>query len=442
MYVSNIIVTATLLWLAIPGRGQEPVQRYLSVKELVTLAEKNSIAVRISQTEATATSRAADLVKLNQTPSLSAGFSYGYISNADTWTPSFSKHEERSIPHTTTLLNLDASWLLYGGGRIRHQFAAAENRAAAANMSAADQKNEVIAKALTNYLEILRLHNEQVIYQQNLVLAGNRLRQVKHMKEQGLVTPNDVLRTELSISELTLMISRSHHMVEALNYELTVMLGLEDTAIIPDSTLWQQANINLQEDDLLATAYSLHPGLKAAGYRSRVAKSDLAVARTEKRPEVSLYAFNNLQRPFMVSLPPTDIYFNIWQAGIRIRYNITSLLKAGHSIAVGKLQLEKQQQTELLLRQNIGIAIKYAFIRYQESKDEQNILKKDLQLAAENYRIVERKYMQQLTLITEMTDAANARIAAEVRLQNGKIRILQQYYSLLREAGMLDAQIL
>jgi outer membrane protein len=442
MYVLNVIIITSLLLLpAMPGSSQEPPGRRMSVDELISLAEKNSIVIHLSQTEAKMAGEAADLAKSNRIPSITTGFSYGYISNADTWTPSFSKHEERPIPHNATQFNLDASWLMYAGGRIGNQYTAAENRVAAANMATEDSKNEIVAKALSNYLEILRLQNEQLIYQQNLALAENRLRQVTHLKEQGLITSNDVLQTALSISALTLQIRRAHNMSNALNYELSVMLGLEDTPIIPDSTVWQQANLALKEDELMSIAFREHPRLKAAGYRTLVASAELGVARAEKRPEISLYAFNNLQRPFMVSLPPTDIYFNVWQAGIRVRYNITGSFRARHSIAAGKSALLRQQQATQLLRQNMSIAVRYAFIRYQESIDEQTILNKDLQLAAENYRIVERRYMQQLALITEMTDAANARIAAAIRLANGKVRILQQYYSLLREAGMPGAQI-
>ena len=58
-------------------------------------------------------------------------------------------------------------------------------------------------------------------------------------------------------------------------------------------------------------------------------------------------------------------------------------------------------------------------------------------LANENYEIVQAKYMNQLAIMAEMTDASNAKLNAELQFVNAIINAQFQYYSLLKSTGTL-----
>lgn len=60
-----------------------------------------------------------------------------------------------------------------------------------------------------------------------------------------------------------------------------------------------------------------------------------------------------------------------------------------------------------------------------------------IRLAEENYKIIEKKYLNQLALITEMLDASNSKLEAELQYVNSEINILQAYYNVLKTVGTL-----
>ena len=66
-----------------------------------------------------------------------------------------------------------------------------------------------------------------------------------------------------------------------------------------------------------------------------------------------------------------------------------------------------------------------------------NTLKVNKDLTAENYRIMESKYNNQLAILLDLIDASNAKLDAELQFANSEINIVFAYYKLLKEAGTL-----
>jgi outer membrane protein TolC len=62
---------------------------------------------------------------------------------------------------------------------------------------------------------------------------------------------------------------------------------------------------------------------------------------------------------------------------------------------------------------------------------------KNVELATENYQIVENRYNNQLALLTDMLDASTAKLDAEVRLVNARVNIIYYYYLLKQNSGTL-----
>ena len=62
---------------------------------------------------------------------------------------------------------------------------------------------------------------------------------------------------------------------------------------------------------------------------------------------------------------------------------------------------------------------------------------KSVQLAHENYNIVRQRYLNGLSLITDMLDAGNTQLDTELQLANDRINIIYQYLLLKKIIGTL-----
>ena len=101
------------------------------------------------------------------------------------------------------------------------------------------------------------------------------------------------------------------------------------------------------------------------------------------------------------------------------------------------MQKHQAQDALTLVKQNIDMSVNAAYIKYEESIQQVDILDEAKKLAEENYKITEAKYLNQLAVQTEMIDAQNQKLQSELDYTNGEINVLYQYYNLLKTTGSL-----
>jgi outer membrane protein len=204
---------------------------------------------------------------------------------------------------------------------------------------------------------------------------------------------------------------------------------------VPDSTLlnYQIADKNLAS--FIEQGYQENHELKIAAAENRIAETNIKILGSDRYPQISLYSGSSVQRPFLYNIPAIDIYYNIWQAGISVSYNISNLYQSPRKIRAGKIALDQSLQREILQKQNMEVNIGSQYIRYSEAKDELQTYRTDLRSAEENYRIVEKKYFNQLALLTDLIDATSTKIEAETRVTNAEINTVYAWFQLQKAIG-------
>ena len=123
--------------------------------------------------------------------------------------------------------------------------------------------------------------------------------------------------------------------------------------------------------------------------------------------------------------------------GIGVKFNIASVYKSGKKVRLAKLSTQKSIENEQLLQDNIQTAVKAAHIRFAESFTTYDTRLKSLELADQNYEMIRYRYLNDLALITDMLDASNSKLNAELQVANARIDILYHYYQLKKAAGIL-----
>lgn len=79
------------------------------------------------------------------------------------------------------------------------------------------------------------------------------------------------------------------------------------------------------------------------------------------------------------------------------------------------------------LQENLNNSIHAAYIQLDESFTELETNLKTLELANLNYEVTYNRYENELALLTDMLDASNTKLFAELELVNAKINIIYNY---------------
>ena len=179
------------------------------------------------------------------------------------------------------------------------------------------------------------------------------------MQHQGMVTQNDVVRTQLIVSGFQLALRRTNDEISIHNQQLNVVTGVSDSImLVPDSSILSK---NLPGDNLsyfLNIAHSENHDLKIAVLDVQISESEIGVAKADRLPQLKLYAGSALQRPFIYSIPAVDINYNVWQTGISLHYNLSSTYQTRRKIRSGQIRLEQSRDQEILERQNLDVLVK------------------------------------------------------------------------------------
>ncbi|MDB4926747.1 TolC family protein [Mucilaginibacter sp.] len=435
--ITQLLIAAVFLYNG-SCMAQGDTSKVITLKQAFDLALKNSIQLKITKRSSELAKQRIEIVKLGELPNLSSSLNYGYVSNSEIWTPSFSEHQTAHIPHNLTQLSVVASESIFKGGEVKTNLQKATLENQIANLS--EDKDFVDIKFLVaaRYLDIYRLINQRQVFINNTNLSKERYKNILIMKKQGMVTNNDVLRTKITISDLELATRKADNSIAILNQQLNIVLGLDSSyRLRPDTALLKAKLESRDIHTILAEAYHENQDLKIASTGVKVAETNLKLLGTDRYPEISLFAVNNFQRPYTNTIPALDIYYNVYQAGISIKYNISSVYQSPRKRASGKIQLQQSIEKEILQKQNMEVAVNTAYIKYKEAQDELATFQRDLTSAEENYRIVEKKYFNQLALLTDMIDATNTKLEAELNVSNAAINVIFTNYQILKSTGTL-----
>ena len=408
----------------------------LNLNQAIELGMKNHQQLKISRANVAVSEQQIEVTKLNSLPTLSASASAFYLGDAMVLNPNLSKVQKVDMPNFGNSYAVQASQLLYKGGLIKKSIEMSELQNQLSELDLIKDEQSVKFLIISNYLDIYKIINQELVLQQNKKLAEERLANVKKLYEQDMVTRNELIRAELTIKNLeqSILTMKNNHSI--LSNQMSYALGLpKDILIIPTENITKKVVLPMNE--YLSIAHQLHPALQSAEKQVDIARKNIEIINTDRLPALSAFGAYNMQRPLTSSTPVMDLYSNTWQAGLSLTYNIDNLFKTKKKVKLGERQSQVAKEALEYTNQNIEIGVNAAYVKYQESLKQASLMEESKRLANENYHIVESKYLNQLAITAEMTDATNAKLEAELQNANAEINVQFQYYNLLKSAGTL-----
>ena len=415
----------------------------MTVDELFQLVESNSKTLQERKISVEFAQRGIEAARAQRLPDVNATLSASYNGNVVVMDRDFGNAQGFSAPHFGNSFALEAQQTVYAGGAIDAGIRMAELQHDMAQTAQRSTSNAQRFMALGQYLDLYKIQNRMQVYVQNIGLTQRLIADIQAKQQQGMALKNDVTRYELQMETLRLGLRKLQDQQSVLSHQLCNTLGLPDVIIRPDTLLasvWEGDARQAEGAQLGAwqqTALVNSPAMEQAGLSTQMARQQLRMARSELMPKVALVAADNFSGPFTYDLPPIDKNINFWYVGIGVRYPLSSLFKGNRKVRQAEVGIRQSQQQQAVTEELLDNQVQQAWTLYQQSYVELDTQQKSVQLALQNYQVVSDRYLNQLALITDMLDASNILLNAQLLEVDARINIAYAYYRIKYIAGTL-----
>ena len=415
-----------------PTWAQE--KRAMTVKELFELVETGSKTLQESKTSVDFAQKGVETARAQRLPDVNASLSASYNGNVVVMDRDFTNAKGFSSPHFGNSFAIEAQQVVYAGGAVNAGIRVAELQRDMAVSGQRATSNAQRFMALGQYLDLFKIQNRMQVYEKNIALTRRLIDDIHAKQEQGMALKNDVTRYELQMETLKLGLRQLQDQQAILNHQLCNTLGIDEVSIVADTTV---LTTPLTDGDWYTAAYANSPQMEQSELLTKMAEQQLKLAKSELLPKVAVVATDNFSGPFTYDIPPIDKNINYWYVGVGVRYSLSSLFKQNKKVHQAKTGVLRSQQQQQVTAECLDNQVHQAWTLWQQTYADLDTQKKSVQLARQNYEVVNERYLNQLALITDMLEASNIRLNAELQEVDARINIVYAYYKLKFIAGTL-----
>jgi len=432
----RLLAIATLCGTAATHAAAQTDSLSLSVEQLFEQGIEQSLRIgadRLKEDMAGLRARTARALRL---PDVEVGLKGGYVGQPVVFEHGLSDPTRPDAPDWSQNYAIDFTQPLYRGGKIKYAIRQADLQRDIAALQTATDQADLKLELLRQYLDLFSLYKQHQVLARNIAESERRLKDIRQMKREGLITNNDVLRSEMQLTDNNLSLLQTENNIRLVSQQLDILLGLDEGLLLrPDTTLLDKVFALESYDDYVLQAYEADPAMRLLQQQTELARNNIRLTRADNLPNLSLYASNTLARP--VSRTLADMYNNNWNVGLSLSYSLSSLYQNRHKLREARRNVALQRNAEEQQKQDLRIGIRTAYLKHNEALKRVEALKLSVRQAEENYRIMRNRYLSQLAILTDLLDADNLRLNAELQLTTARTQVIYTYYQLQRSAGKL-----
>ena len=423
-----------------------------SLQQLYDLADHYNQQIVVSQTGLRAASEAVMAAKNAMLPNVELSASGSYIGDATLMSRGFStngttdviiagigpqkvRNGRQETPHWGNSFTAQVSQVIYAGGAIRAGIRITELGEQMATLDVEKNRQEVRFLITGYYLDLYKLQNQQMVIDRNIQLTEKVIKDMEARCQQGMVLKNDITRYELQLMTLQLTKEKLKDAQSIINHQLCTTLHMADKkVIVVDTTKLNQEIASLKtianEHNWQQTASENNIGIRQANVAIQLAEQKIKTTNAASLPSLALIAEDNLFGPYTNDLIPVNANVNAWFVGIGLKYDLGSLWKNKHNINHARIHHQQSQEQLVLACENVEKSVQAGYVNFLTSFKEVETQLKQVELATQNYDVVQNRYQNQLALLTDMLDASSMKLSADMALVNAQISLLYNYYKL------------
>ncbi len=427
-------------------------QHRMSLQSLFDLADQQSQRIKVSEVALKAAEEGVASAKSAMLPSVEFSLQGSYTGNAFLMSRGFStsgtteyivpglgpqqvENGKQPTPHWGNSFTARASQVIYAGGAISSGIEMAKLGRQLAELDVEKNRQEVRFLLTGYYLDLCKLQNQSQVIAKNIELTEKVIEQMKARREQGTVLKNDITRYELQRQSLLLTKAQIDDAQKIIRHQISTTVHLpegEDFEV--DTQSLEEEGMALKtltsEESWQQTAAENNIDIRKASLVSEMSEQKVRNTRAASRPSVALVVENNLSGPYTSDLIPKNANVNVWFVGIGVKYNLSNLWKNKHNIRKARHENTQARESVQLAHEGIEKGVQASYTNLLTNSVEVRTQEKQVELADQNYTVVRNRYDNDLALLTDMLDASNMKLSADMALVNARINMLYNYFKL------------
>ena len=404
------------------------------MQQLFCIADEHNTSIQSYRTALEKAQLDIDAAKQQRLPDVNTSLSVSYIGTAQLFNRDMSYYGNPDLPHWGNYFTLEAQQVLYSGGALTSGIRLAELGKEMNVLDETSGKQGVHMLLAGLLLQYKQLQNRLNVVEQNITLTDDLLKKTRDRHQQGLILKNDITRYELLREQMTLAKTTIKDGMSVIEKQMQTAVGTSSLpGLSQDSNDYEEfaakySAISEQtwQDKTLVGSSSLQKAMTAIEMEKQKEK----LVRSASLPKVAVVASENLNGPNIINVPALDKNVNYWYVGVGITYDISSLYKNKKKVQSAATSTKYAHEQREVAKDGISDAVHAAYVGLQTAQAELATRKKSVELSQQNYETVSNRYNEGLAIVTDMTDAANVRLDAELQLVDARIAVAMAIYRL------------
>ncbi len=173
---------------------------FMSVERLFELGLRHSLLFQADALKENIAEEQERGARIDRLPDLEIGVRGGFVGQPVIFRKGLSEPYRPATPDWSQNYAVDFTQAIYRGGKSRFTIRKAEKERSLASLQTETDAADLKLSLLEQYLQLFYLYRQQEVLVRNIEESERRLHDIRRMKEEGLITNNDVLRSEMQLT--------------------------------------------------------------------------------------------------------------------------------------------------------------------------------------------------------------------------------------------------
>jgi len=407
-----------LLTLVTSAPGPVLAETTLPLSLAQALGRAGEASPRLDQLRALEAGAGAALrgARAQRMPQLLLGASYTRVSDVPEFRFTLPGGEIRTlfpnIPDNTRT-RADLTLPLYTGGRVQGGIRSAEQQRLASASDVEAGQEDLVWETATAYWSLVTAREAEAVVRQTIASYDAHLEDARNLLEQGMVARNDLLAVQVARDRAELERLEAANRFEAANANLLRLLALPaDTRIDPTEPVALPESAPEDVEALVAAAQSRRPEIAALRARVQAAQSGVGVARSAKRPQVSLQGAFEYSNPNQRVLPLEPRWQSNWSLGVALSLNAFDGGRASAAAAEARARADVVKAQLQELERGVRLQVTTRLLDLATARAALEVAGRSLEAARENVRVSGDRYREGVSPSSDLLDAETSLLRA------------------------------